>query len=72
MLRDLSSHLVGRKTLYTTQGNRVHGSYYPLAKKQLEWQISISDVPKKAEKEQAKFLQARLSFSNQILVSINQ
>ncbi len=43
------------------QGNRTHGCYYPLSKRQLEWQISINDDAKQAEKEQAKMMQARLS-----------
>lgn len=53
------------------QGNRVHGCYYPLRKRQLEWQISNSDVTKQVEKEQAKFMQARVSLSNQILANVN-
>lgn len=49
------------------QGNRVHGCYHPLPKRQLEWQISINDVKKQIEKEQAEIMQARLS-----LCHINQ
>ena len=49
------------------QGNRVHGCYHPLPKRQLEWQISINDVRKQTEKEQAEIMQARLS-----LYRINQ
>ncbi|XP_044043043.1 dynein heavy chain domain-containing protein 1 isoform X2 [Siniperca chuatsi] len=52
-LKDLPS----KQTLLTVQGNRVHGCYYPLPKRQLEWQISINDITKQVEKEQAKIMQ---------------
>ncbi|KAM7009685.1 LOW QUALITY PROTEIN: dynein heavy chain domain-containing protein 1 [Tautogolabrus adspersus] len=39
------------------QGNRMQGCYYPLTRGQLEWQISINDVTKQVEKEQAKIMQ---------------
>ncbi|XP_065818747.1 dynein heavy chain domain-containing protein 1-like [Labrus bergylta] len=39
------------------QGNRVHGCNYPLTRGQLEWQISINDVAKQVDKEQAKIMQ---------------
>lgn len=55
-----------RPTALAVQGHRVRGSCYPLCKKQLERQISISDVSKQAEKEQVKIMQARRSLSNQI------
>lgn len=42
------------------QGNRMHGCYYPLSKRFLEWQISIIDDAEQAEKEQNKIMQARL------------
>lgn len=73
LLRDLSSCglVLSKKTLVTMQGNMVHGCYYPLPRRKLEWQISISDVPKQVEKEQAKLMQARLSLSNEIVASVN-
>ncbi|XP_031144859.1 dynein heavy chain domain-containing protein 1 [Sander lucioperca] len=59
LLRDLPSHwlVLPKQTLLMVQGNRVHGCYYPLPKGQLEWQISINDVTKQVEKEQAKIMQ---------------
>ncbi|KAM9363159.1 dynein heavy chain domain-containing protein 1 [Symphorus nematophorus] len=59
MLSDLSSCCLvpPKQTSLMVQGNRVHGCYYPLPKRQLEWQISINDVTKQVEKEQAKIMQ---------------
>ncbi|XP_032390213.1 dynein heavy chain domain-containing protein 1 [Etheostoma spectabile] len=59
LLRDLPSHwqVLPKQTLLMVQGNRVHGCYYPLPKGQLEWQISINDVTKRVEKQQAKIMQ---------------
>ncbi len=68
---DLSSRwlLLPKQTSLKVQGSRVHGCYYPLPKRQLEWQIRISDVAKQVEKELATFMQA--SLSNQILANVN-
>ncbi|XP_045902961.1 dynein heavy chain domain-containing protein 1 isoform X2 [Micropterus dolomieu] len=56
VLRDLPSRwLVLPKQ--TVQGNTVHGCHYPLRKRQLEWQISINDITKKVEEEEAKIMQ---------------
>ncbi|XP_076585176.1 dynein heavy chain domain-containing protein 1 [Chaetodon auriga] len=59
LLRDLSSCWLvpPKKTLPMAQGNRLHGCYYPLPKRQLEWQISINDVAQQVEKEQAEIMQ---------------
>ncbi|XP_035515196.1 dynein heavy chain domain-containing protein 1-like [Morone saxatilis] len=56
---DLSSRwlVLPKETLLRVQGNRVHGCYYPLPKRQLEWQISINDVTKQVENEYAKIMQ---------------
>lgn len=59
--------MLPQETSLMVQGNRVHGCYHPLPKRQLEWQISINDVRKQVEKEQAEIMQARLS-----LYHINQ
>lgn len=61
LLKDLSScqPVLLKKPLVTMQGNRMHGSYYPLSRRQLEWQISNSDVAKQVEKDQANLMQAR-------------
>ncbi|XP_070683759.1 dynein heavy chain domain-containing protein 1 [Pempheris klunzingeri] len=59
LLRDLSSDwlVLPKQTPLMVQGNRVHGCYYPLPKRQLEWQIRIDDVTKGVEKEQARIMQ---------------
>ncbi|XP_070834922.1 dynein heavy chain domain-containing protein 1 [Chaetodon trifascialis] len=58
LLRDLSSRWLGPKeTMLMAQGNRLHGCYCPLPRRQLEWQISINDVTKRVEKEQAEIMQ---------------
>ncbi|XP_036951826.1 dynein heavy chain domain-containing protein 1-like isoform X4 [Acanthopagrus latus] len=57
--RELSSRrlVLPLETSLMAQGNRVHGCYHPLPKRQLEWQISINDVRKQTEKEQAEIMQ---------------
>nr|XP_046228919.1 dynein heavy chain domain-containing protein 1 [Scatophagus argus] len=59
LFNDLSSCWLElqKKTSLMVQGNRMHGCYYPLPKKQLEWQISVNDVAKEAEKDQAQIMQ---------------
>ncbi|XP_056157623.1 dynein heavy chain domain-containing protein 1 [Lampris incognitus] len=39
------------------QGHRLRGCYRPLSKKQLEWHLTINDVSKVVEKEQARIMQ---------------
>ncbi|KAM3865290.1 LOW QUALITY PROTEIN: dynein heavy chain domain-containing protein 1-like [Diretmus argenteus] len=39
------------------QGHRLPGCYYPLSKRQLEWQLSINHVSEQAEREQARIMQ---------------
>lgn len=64
MLSDLSARWMEqpKQTSLTVQGVRVHGCYYPLLRGQLEWQISINDVTKQVEKEQAKIMQVECHF----------
>ncbi|XP_040891858.1 dynein heavy chain domain-containing protein 1 [Toxotes jaculatrix] len=59
MLRDPSAHwqVLPDRTPQIVQGSMVHGSYYPLSKTQLEWQISINDFSKQVEREQEKIMQ---------------
>lgn len=68
LLRDLSDHqlVLPKQTLLMGQGTMVHGCYYPLSKKQLEWQISISDITKQAEKELTSSMQVTLSLNAQL------
>lgn len=62
LLKDLSSCqlMLLKQPLVRMQGNRMHGSYYPLSRRQLQWQISNSDVTKQLEKDQANLMQARV------------
>lgn len=57
--------------LVPMQGTKVHGCYYPLTREQLEWQISINNVPEQVEKELNEFMQASLSLSSEIDVGSN-
>lgn len=72
LFRDRSSRwlVLTEQTLLMVQGNRMHDCYYPLPKRQLEWQIRINDVTKEVKQEQAMIMQARLTF-NQILANVN-
>ncbi|XP_042341799.1 dynein heavy chain domain-containing protein 1 [Plectropomus leopardus] len=59
LLRDLSARRLelSKLTMLKVRGSRVHGCYFPLPKGQLEWQISINDITKQAEKEQTEIMQ---------------
>ncbi|XP_071359544.1 dynein heavy chain domain-containing protein 1 isoform X2 [Trachinotus anak] len=71
LLRGLSAHwlVLPKRTLLMVQGNMVHGCYYPLSRTQLEWQISINDFSKQAEREQAKVMQEAESEIQQLCES---
>ncbi|XP_041837723.1 dynein heavy chain domain-containing protein 1 isoform X4 [Melanotaenia boesemani] len=58
--REMSAHQLAlpEATVLMVQSNMMHGSYYPLSKTQLEWQICINDITKEVEIEQAKIMQA--------------
>nr|XP_020441880.1 dynein heavy chain domain-containing protein 1-like [Monopterus albus] len=59
LLRDLSANclVLPKQTALMAQGNMVHDCYCPLSKTQLEWQISINDITKQADNEQAASMQ---------------
>ncbi|XP_071386131.1 dynein heavy chain domain-containing protein 1 [Centroberyx affinis] len=67
-LRDQSARwlVLPKLTSLTVQGHSLRGCYHPLSKRQLEWQISINDVSKQAEKEQAKIMQEAQSEIQQL------
>ncbi|XP_029900968.1 dynein heavy chain domain-containing protein 1 [Myripristis murdjan] len=58
-LRDQSARwlVFPKLTPLKLQGRRLQGCYYPLDKSQLEWQMSINDMSKQVEEEQAKMMQ---------------
>ncbi|XP_026158699.1 dynein heavy chain domain-containing protein 1 isoform X2 [Mastacembelus armatus] len=59
LLRDLSADwlVLPKRTPLLVQGCIVHGCYYPLSKTQLEWQISMNDIAKVADKDQTISMQ---------------
>lgn len=63
MLRDVSAHLLllPKQNQLMMQGNMVQSCYYPLSKKQLEWQIRNSDPSKHAETELVKIIKVKFS-----------
>ncbi|XP_067441454.1 dynein heavy chain domain-containing protein 1 isoform X1 [Thunnus thynnus] len=68
LFRDKSLHslVLPEQTLIMVQGNQMHGSYYPLSKGQLVWQISSNDVSKQTEKEQINIMQEAQSEIQQL------
>ncbi|KAM9314087.1 dynein heavy chain domain-containing protein 1 [Pholidichthys leucotaenia] len=57
-LQDMTARwLVHQKSFEMVQGSTVQGCFYPLSRAQLEWQISINDITRQVEKEQAKITQ---------------
>ncbi|XP_008294462.1 dynein heavy chain domain-containing protein 1 [Stegastes partitus] len=55
-LRDMSV-VLPEENFPVVQCNMVRGSYYPLSKTQVEWQISSNDITKQVEEAQAKTMQ---------------
>ncbi|KAM4612293.1 dynein heavy chain domain-containing protein 1 [Polymixia lowei] len=65
---DQSAHVLVLPKLnpFTVQGQGVRGCYYPLSKRQLEWQLRINDVSKEVEREQARIMQETQSQIQQL------
>lgn len=56
-MKETATFVIPKLSSLRVQGQRVHGQYYPLSRKQLEWHLELHAGTQEIEEEQARIAQ---------------